>query len=82
MLSACWSAFPTCDGVIAAAAPCDYQPRIVEPHKISKTAESLTLELIQTPDIIALLGQHKRTDQWTVAFALETQNGFQRAWKS
>ena len=29
MLEACLSVFPQCDGLIAAAAPCDYRPKIV-----------------------------------------------------
>src|SRR5438093_10162334 len=34
MLAACQEAFPACDGLIAAAAPCDYRPVRVEPGKI------------------------------------------------
>ncbi len=79
MLNTCLALFPDCDGVIAAAAPCDYGPKSRERHKISKAGESLVLELIETPDIIALLGKNKRLGQWSVAFALETQNGFQHA---
>ncbi len=79
MLTACLKAFPDCDGVIAAAAPCDFQPRAVEKHKISKSGDGLTLDLVQTPDVIAALSNLKRKDQWTVAYALETQNGLQRA---
>ena len=79
MLTACLDAFPKCDGAIAAAAPCDFQPRHIESNKISKADSGLTLELVQTPDIIAELSKLKRSGQWTVAFALETQNGLNRA---
>src|SRR5438045_9261816 len=34
LLASCQELFPTCDGVIGAAAPCDYRPLRVEQHKI------------------------------------------------
>lgn len=74
LLEACLKLFPNCDGLIAAAAPCDYRPRVVEIHKIAKTGAPLTLELIETQDVAALLGAQKRVDQWTVGFALETDD--------
>ncbi|MCA9121506.1 MAG: phosphopantothenoylcysteine decarboxylase [Planctomycetaceae bacterium] len=66
--------FPACDGVIAAAAPCDYRPHRVESQKIAKTGEPLTLHLIETPDVIATIGKGRRDDQWMVGFALETED--------
>jgi len=66
--------FSGCDGLIAAAAPCDYRPRRVEPHKIAKTGGPLVLRLEETPDVAATLGAEKRPDQWTVGFALETED--------
>jgi len=73
MLEACKSAFPRCDGLIAVAAPCDYRPVKVQPHKIAKTGQPLRLELVETPDIVATLAA-MRSSQWIVAFALETQD--------
>jgi phosphopantothenoylcysteine decarboxylase/phosphopantothenate--cysteine ligase len=72
MLAAAVHAFADCDGAIGAAAPCDYMPRVVHTQKISKTGGPLTVELIETPDVVATLGQNKRADQWVVGFALET----------
>ncbi|MCR9118356.1 MAG: phosphopantothenoylcysteine decarboxylase [bacterium] len=66
--------FADCDGLIGAAAPCDYRPEKVEDHKISKTGHPITLHLIETPDVVATLGAGKRPDQWTVGFALETDD--------
>src|SRR5262245_32349783 len=66
--------FPECDGLIGAAAPCDYRPIRVETHKISKTGDPLTLQLVETPDVVATLGAGKRGDQWVVGFALETDD--------
>ena len=55
LLSVCQRIFPGCDGLIAAAAPCDYRPQRVESHKISKTGGPLVLHLIETPDVVATL---------------------------
>src|SRR5207248_1859662 len=35
LLDTCQELFPTCDGVIGAAAPCDYRPMRVERQKIA-----------------------------------------------
>ncbi|MBC8873795.1 MAG: phosphopantothenoylcysteine decarboxylase [Planctomycetes bacterium] len=74
MLDACCEAFPRCDGMIGTAAPCDYRPVRVQPHKIAKTGQPLELHLIETPDVVATLGADKRKDQWLVGFALETDD--------
>lgn len=74
MLAASQEWFARCDGAIGAAAPCDYMPKIVETQKIAKTGGPLTLQLIETPDVVATLGQTKRDDQWVVGFALETDD--------
>ncbi len=74
MLKAAVTTFRDCDGAIGAAAPCDYMPRKVETHKISKTGQPLTIELFETVDIVATLGEEKRDDQWVVGFALETED--------
>jgi phosphopantothenoylcysteine decarboxylase/phosphopantothenate--cysteine ligase len=74
MLKAASDTFHSCDGVIGAAAPCDYKPRLVQTQKISKTGQPLTIELIETADVVATLGQAKRDDQWVVGFALETED--------
>ncbi len=78
MLEACLQIFPTCDGLIGVAAPCDYRPVIVSPQKIRRTGEPLQLELVETPDVVALLGTVKE-GQWMVAFALETEDERMRA---
>jgi phosphopantothenoylcysteine decarboxylase/phosphopantothenate--cysteine ligase len=48
LLEVCQREFPRCDGVIGAAAPCDYRPLRVETHKITKTGEPLALQLNPT----------------------------------
>lgn len=74
MMQAATDQFAFSDGLIGAAAPCDYMPRKVESQKMSKTGHSLHLELIETPDIVATLGASKRPGQWVVGFALETDD--------
>lgn len=74
MLAAAVAEFATCDGAIGAAAPCDYMPRHFQTQKISKTGQPLTIELVETADVVATLGQAKRDDQWVVGFALETED--------
>lgn len=81
LLQACQEQFPRCDGVIGAAAPCDYRPEFVATEKMAKTGAPLVLKLIETPDVIAQLGAAKRDDQWVVGFALETNDRRFRAMK-
>ncbi|MBN1910215.1 MAG: phosphopantothenoylcysteine decarboxylase [Pirellulales bacterium] len=73
MLEQCLERFPECDGLIAVAAPCDYRPEKISPHKLSKTGDVLSLRLVETPDVVALLGAIRQR-QWMVAFALETED--------
>lgn len=65
--------FRSCDIVLMAAAVADYRPRRAHRGKIKKTAETLTLELVRNPDILAGLGKKKK-GQVLVGFALETKN--------
>lgn len=74
LLETCLREFPHCDGVIGAAAPCDYRPVHVESKKIAKTGQPLELHLVETPDVMASLGATKRSGQWLVGFALETDD--------
>jgi phosphopantothenoylcysteine decarboxylase/phosphopantothenate--cysteine ligase len=73
MRAACIAAFPECDGVIAAAAVCDYKPRRRIAGKLAKTGEPVLLEMIETDDVLAELGASKG-DRWVMGFALEAQN--------
>ena len=73
MREACIRLFPGCDGVIAAAAVCDYKPVQRVAGKLSKKGGPLTIEMIETDDVLAELGCLKQ-DRWVVGFALEAQN--------
>jgi len=78
MLAAAAVEFETCDGMIGAAAPCDYRPVRVESHKIAKTGQPIDLHLIETDDVVATLSA-KKGHRWVVGFALETEDHRLRA---
>lgn len=78
MLAASAEAFERCDGLIGAAAPCDYRPVKVAEGKIAKTGEPLELRLVETDDVVATLGAEKGS-RWVVGFALETEDHRLRA---
>ena len=61
------------DAIIMAAAIADYRPQVVSATKIKKVdGEGLTLELVQTEDILASLVAARREGQVVVGFAAET----------
>jgi phosphopantothenoylcysteine decarboxylase / phosphopantothenate---cysteine ligase len=74
MYQACLSCFTNTDITVLSAAVADYKPAQRADQKIKKTGDTLTLELIKTRDIAAELGKLKRKEQFTVGFALETEN--------
>src|SRR5579863_647629 len=78
MRDACDAHFPRCQGVIGAAAVCDYRPAERRAAKLAKTVKPLLLELFETPDILAELGRRKE-HRWIVGFALEAQNARENA---
>ncbi|MGO4593655.1 bifunctional phosphopantothenoylcysteine decarboxylase/phosphopantothenate synthase [Leifsonia sp. 2TAF2] len=63
------------DIVVMTAAVADYRPAETRDAKIKKSdhGETLTLELVVNPDILAGLAAHKRDDQVVVGFAAETE---------
>jgi phosphopantothenoylcysteine decarboxylase/phosphopantothenate--cysteine ligase len=58
---------------IASAAVADYAPKEIAKEKIKKNNDSLTIELVKNPDILKTMGERK-SHQFLVGFALETQN--------
>lgn len=73
MYEACIDKFAKCDGAIGTAAVCDYRIKNRFAGKIGKTGQSLTLELVETIDVLAELGRQKE-HRWIVGFALESQD--------
>ncbi len=62
------------DAAVFAAAVADYRPAIVSDQKIKKTGETLTLELVRTPDILGSVRGEFGFTGTLVGFAAETQN--------
>jgi phosphopantothenoylcysteine decarboxylase/phosphopantothenate--cysteine ligase len=71
MLDASLAELPAVEGVVAAAAPCDFEPVRRVAGKIPRQGDGLSLKLAPTPDVIATLARRSKTRQWFVAFALE-----------
>jgi phosphopantothenoylcysteine decarboxylase/phosphopantothenate--cysteine ligase len=59
---------------IAAAAVSDYRPTERINHKLKKSAESLTLNLEPTPDILAEVSKARQNGLLVVGFAAETDD--------
>ncbi|GAB3227868.1 hypothetical protein GCM10027346_11720 [Hymenobacter seoulensis] len=74
MFAAAAALAPAADVWVFAAAVADYKPAQVAENKIKKQGNTLTLELVKNVDIAATLGEMKRPEQFSVGFALETDN--------
>lgn len=85
MLEASLNLLPKVDGVIAAAAPCDFEPASRQPGKIARRGRGLSLRLVPTVDVVATLAERVRAAPqdgrraWCVAFALEAGADRERA---
>ncbi|MEP4076643.1 bifunctional phosphopantothenoylcysteine decarboxylase/phosphopantothenate--cysteine ligase CoaBC [Haloferula sp.] len=62
------------DTAVFAAAVADYRPQEVPEHKIKKTGETLTMELIRNPDILGSCRGRFGFHGVLVGFAAETEN--------
>ncbi len=66
--------FGPCDVLIMTAAVSDWRPKTTAPQKLKKDGQGLTVELEPVPDIVSALSEERRTDQFLVGFAAETEN--------
>ena len=73
MLEACLAHTGDCDIFIACAAVADYRPKTMADNKIKKDADTLSIELVKNPDILATVAGGK-APPFTVGFAAETSN--------
>jgi len=73
MHAAVFAALPA-DIYIGAAAVADYTPREPAANKIKKSSESLALDLVRTPDILAEVAAQTQALKLVVGFAAETNN--------
>jgi len=67
-----------CDLFVGCAAVADYRPRRVAEQKIKKQQETLDVELLRNPDILARVAALP-SPPFTVGFAAETQNPVEQA---
>jgi len=72
MFDAALAAVRAADIFIGVAAVADYRPAATAPQKIKKSAETMTLELVRNPDILAAVAALKPAPPFTVGFAAET----------
>lgn len=80
MFDACIERFATTDIAIMSAAVADFRPKAIASEKIKKGKDdSMQIELIKNPDILAYLGKIKKDTQIVVGFALETNNELENA---
>lgn len=81
MAKACFEHYQEADITIMAAAVADYTVKEKSNTKIKKKANSLSLTLVPTTDILFEMGKRKRNNQLLVGFALETENELENAEK-
>jgi phosphopantothenoylcysteine decarboxylase / phosphopantothenate---cysteine ligase len=74
MYRACMEKFPSVQIAVMSAAVADYSPVSFSSEKIKKNAETFSLELTKTKDILAALGKQKKAGQVLVGFALENKD--------
>ena len=79
MYKECIKAFSQVDIAIMSAAVADYKPAFPAKEKIKKINDTLKLELVHTPDILAELGAKKKKNQLLIGFALETNDEIKNA---
>ena len=70
--------FDGVDAAILAAAPADYRVAQIAEHKIKRSGDALSIDLVENSDIAAGLGARKQ-GRTLIIFAMETEKGVQRA---
>jgi phosphopantothenoylcysteine decarboxylase/phosphopantothenate--cysteine ligase len=64
---------------VAAAAVADQRPEVISSEKVKKGEGAETLVLVRTLDILARLAAARRSDQWVVGFAAESEKHLEHA---
>lgn len=62
-----------CDVIIASAAVSDWRPEHRADQKVKKSDEDLVVRMVRNPDVLAALGERKRSS-FLIGFAAETQD--------
>ncbi|MEO8116535.1 MAG: bifunctional phosphopantothenoylcysteine decarboxylase/phosphopantothenate--cysteine ligase CoaBC [Bacteroidota bacterium] len=82
MYNACNDIFENMHIAVMCAAVADFKPESVSTEKIKKkNKEDIQLHLTQTKDILKSLGENKKTGQFLIGFALETEHEKENAVK-
>lgn len=71
MYNAVMDSYKECDIVIKTAAVSDYRPAVAYNHKMKKTQNEISLDMVRNPDILAQLGKDKGK-RILVGFAAES----------
>ena len=79
MLEASLARWADSDGLVAAAAVADQKPECPSSEKVKKGDGPEPLVLVRTPDILARLSASRRSDQWVLGFAAESENHLEHA---
>lgn len=74
MYDAVMQHFESCDIAILCAAVADFTPIVVADQKIKREKDHMLIELKPTQDIAASVGRLKKSHQFLVGFALETND--------
>lgn len=75
MLAKVKEVWSTCEIGVFCAAVADYRPETIADQKIKKNEETFILRLVKNPDILSWAGSNKKSAQFLVGFALETNDG-------
>jgi phosphopantothenoylcysteine decarboxylase/phosphopantothenate--cysteine ligase len=79
MYLACCQFFEEVDIAVFAAAVADYRPEKVAEQKIKKDESVFNIRMVKNVDIAHEIGKVKRPDQFSVGFALETNDELSHA---
>ncbi len=79
MLDACEARWAAADGLVAAAAVADHRPETTAAEKVKKGEGTENLVLVRTPDILARLAAARRSGQWVLGFAAESEKHLEHA---
>jgi len=73
MFEACAAVAGAQDVLVFSAAVADYKPAKVHSGKLKKTDGPLSIDWVETPDILKTIGQSKKPHQRILGFALESE---------
>ncbi len=84
MFDAVDAVFEDSDIAVFSAAVSDFRPEQVVDRKLKKGSDDdalTTIKLVENPDILATMGEKKRSGQYVIGFAAETENVVENARK-